>query len=141
MIVLDTNVISALMRRDEEAAVVRWLDQQDPASIHITAVTVHELRFGVERLRHGRRKTQLNGEVEAVLALLAARILPLDAMAARSSGQLQAARKNAGQSEDLSDCLIAGIAISHNASIATRNTRHFSDIPVEVINPWVSTAD
>jgi predicted nucleic acid-binding protein len=62
-------------------------------------------------------------------------------MASRSSGQLQAARKNAGQSEDLSDCLIAGIAISHNASIATRNTRHFLDIPVEVINPWVSTAD
>jgi predicted nucleic acid-binding protein len=141
MIILDTNVISAVMKRDEEAAVISWLDRQEPTRLHITAVTVHELRYGVESLKHGRRRAQLNSEVEAMLATLANRVLPLDVMAARNSGRIQGERKRVGRPVDLSDCLIAGIAISHNASIATRNTRHFSDLPVEVINPWIATPD
>jgi predicted nucleic acid-binding protein len=138
MIILDTNVVSAFMRRNEEPAVIRWLDKQTLTSLYITTVTVHELRFGVESLKDGRRRAQLDSEVEAMLALLADRVLPLDMVAARSSGRIQGERKRIGRPVDLSDCLIAGIAISHKARVATRNTRHFSDLPVEVIDPWTA---
>lgn len=138
MIILDTNVVSALMRRNEEPAVIRWLDKQTSTTLYITAITVHELRFGVESLKDGRRRAQLDSEVEAMLALLTDRVLPLDMVAARNSGRIQGERKRIGRPVDLFDCLIAGIAINHNARIATRNTRHFSDLPVEVINPWAA---
>jgi predicted nucleic acid-binding protein len=77
MIVLDTNVISAMMEKREEAAVTCWLDQQDLNALYTTAVNVHELRYGVEKMPHGRRTAKLAKDLDVVLSVLADRILPL----------------------------------------------------------------
>ena len=136
MIVLDTNVISAMMEREDHPTAVGWLDRQDIGDLFTTAVNVHELRFGIDKMARGRRRTALANALDDVLELLADRILPLDAASAVVSGQLQAEREIKGRPIDLADCLIAGIAISRRARIATRNVRHFQDLEQEIINPW-----
>src|SRR5919108_2135327 len=140
MIVLDTNVISAMMAKREDVAVTRWLDQQPLASLYATAINVHELRYGIEKMPHGRRRATLGKNLDVVLSVLAERILPLDAAAAATSGRVQAQREVAGRPIELADCLIVGIANSRGAAIATRNVRHFSDLPVKVIDPWAPMA-
>ena len=136
MIVLDTNVISAMVQANEIPVVTRWLDGEDAARIHTTAVTIHELRFGVERLPRGRRRTSLDADLDRVLSVLADRVLPLDRATAQVSSRLQAERENAGQPMDLADCLIAGIVAHHKAILATRNTHHFRGLPFTIVNPW-----
>jgi predicted nucleic acid-binding protein len=141
MIVLDTNVISAMMEKREEGAVTRWLDQQELNSLCTTAVNVHELRYGIEKMAHGRRRAKLTKDLDVVLSVLANRILPLDSAAAATSGQIQAQREVAGRPIDLADCLIVGISVSRGAALATRNVRHFVDLPVKVIDPWAYAAE
>jgi toxin FitB len=141
MIVLDTNVISSMMGRRESAAVTRWLDQQELNDLYTTAINVHELRYGIEKMPRGRRRAKLHKDFDVVLSIFADRILPLDAAAAAASGRVQAQREVAGRPIDLADCLIVGISISRGAALATRNVRHFSDLPVKVIDPWAHAAD
>ena len=136
MIVLDTNVLSAMMKLEDVPAVADWLDRQAIVALYTTAVSIQELRFGVERLPKGRRRTKLDADLTAVLAVLAGRLLPLDRAAADTAGRLQAERENAGQPMDLADCLIAGIVAHHKAILATRNTRHFRGLPFTIVNPW-----
>jgi len=141
MIVLDTNVVSAMMERREEEAVTRWLDRQELNSLYTTAVNVHELRYGIEKVPQGRRRAKLSKDLDVVLSVLADRILPLDFAAAAASGRIQAQREVAGRPISLADCLIVGISVSRGAALATRNVRHFSDLPVEVIDPWAFAAE
>jgi toxin FitB len=141
MIVLDTNVISAMMEKREQAAVTCWLDRQDLNALYTTAVNVHELRYGVEKMPHGRRRAKLAKDLDVILSVLADRILPLDSGAAAVSGHIQAQREVAGRPIDLADCLIVGISVSRGAALATRNVRHFLDLPVEVIDPWAVSAE
>ena len=136
MIVLDTNVISVMMEQREEPAVVRWLDRQRLDDLCTTAVNVHELWYGIEKMTRGRRRTNLSKGLDDTLSLLANRILPLDVASAAVSGRLQAERESIGRPMELGDCLIAGIAVHFGARIATRNVRHFSSLSVTIINPW-----
>lgn len=139
MIVLDTNVLSALMRTSPDAVVVEWLDRQPADSVWLTSITVFEARFGLALLPKGKRRTHLEGAFDRVLTEdLSSRVLALDEMAAGTAAQLAAERQRAGRLVDLRDTLIAGMAQARRATIATRNVRHFEGLDVPVVNPWDS---
>jgi toxin FitB len=137
VILLDTNVLSALMRTHPEVAVVAWLDRQPADSVWLTSITVFEARFGLALLPKGRRRSALERAFERVLTEdLSNRVLALDSMAAAAAAQLAADRQRAGRAVDLRDTLIAGMALSRRAAIATRNARHFEGLDVPVVDPW-----
>jgi predicted nucleic acid-binding protein len=137
MIILDTNVLSALMRTAPEPAVVRWLDRQPSDSVWLTSVTVFETRFGLALLPKGRRRTALERAFERVLSDdLSNRVLDFDSGAAAEAARLAAERQRAGRGVDLRDTLIAGIAQARRATVATRNTPHFEGLDVPIVNPW-----
>ena len=137
MIVLDTNVLSALMRADPDVTVVDWLDRQPADSVWLSSITVFEARFGLALLPKGRRRVALQLAFERVLAEdLANRVLDFDSMAAATAAQLAADRQRTGRSVDLRDTMIAGIALARRATIATRKTKHFAGLDVPVVNPW-----
>jgi predicted nucleic acid-binding protein len=137
MIVLDTNVLSALMRTKPEAAVVAWLDRQPAESVWITSITVFETRFGLALLPKGRRRQALETAfVQLLEEDLQNRVLEFDSVAAVEAATLAAVRQRAGRPVDMRDTQIAGIALAHRARIATRNLRHFADLAVPVIDPW-----
>jgi predicted nucleic acid-binding protein len=137
MIVLDTNVLLALMRTEAEARVVNWLDSQPSALIWTTSVTLFELIAGIEVLPRGRRRSQLkDGLARVVENVIEHRVLPFDTVAAEEAAVLMASRRRAGRMIELRDTMIAGIAIARRATLATRNIRHFDDLPVSLIDPW-----
>lgn len=139
MILLDTNVVSALMRDHPEPAVVHWLDQQAGESIWTTSITVFEVRMGLALLPAGRRQRALQALFEELLTLdLAHRVLDFDSAAASQAAELAARRQRAGRPVDMRDTQIAGIALARRAAVATRNLRHFADLEVPVLDPWVS---
>ncbi len=139
MIILDTNVLSALMSRRPDGHVIDWLDKQLRASIWTTAVTVLEIQFGLQTMPEGRRRARLMRAFETILAdKLGRRIAPFDTAAAQRAGDLMAVRYKRGRPVELRDTMIAGIVLACNASLATRNTSHFDDLSVPVINPWAS---
>jgi toxin FitB len=137
MIILDTNVLSALMLSEPEPRVVSWLDQRAPESIWTTTVTVFEIRLGLELLAPSRRRSHLELAFSTALAEdLEGRVLPFDEPAAEAAAIIAARRQRKGATIDLRDTQIAGIATMRRAAIATRNVRHFQGLDVEVINPW-----
>lgn len=137
MIMLDTNVLSGLMQQQPDPQVVAWLDGQSAESIWLNSVTLFEIRFGLALLAFGRRKKLLHERFEELLQDdLQNRVLLFDTNAAAQAAQLAADRKAGGRPVDMRDTFIAGIALAHNAILATRNTRHFSDLSVAVVNPW-----
>lgn len=141
MIILDTNVLSALMRIAPEAQIVRWLDRQPAESIWITAITLFETRLGLALLPKGRRRQSLELAFDRLLEEdLENRVLDFDSAAATEAAVLAAARQRAGRSVDMRDTQIAGIALARRATLATRNVRHFQDLSVTVVDPW-QTAD
>ena len=138
MILLDTNVLSALMRDPPDPAMVVWLDRQGADEIWTTSVTVFEIRFGLARLAEGRKRTTLQAAFDGLLREdLAGRIAPLDRAAAEAAGQLAARREAAGRPVDVRDTLIAGIALSRRARVASRNVKHYDDLETGVIDPWM----
>ena len=137
MIILDTNVLSALMRSAPDPEVVAWLDRQAPESLWITSITVFEARFGLALLASGRRRRALERAFALLLEEdLENRVLDFDVAAASAAAELGAARQQAGRPVDMRDTQIAGIALARHATLATRNIRHFEDLSVPVINPW-----
>lgn len=136
MIILDTNVLSALMQESPDRKVVRWLDGEPRTSVWTTSVTVLEVQFGLEILAAGRKKTCLMEAFDALLEKMNRRIAPFDAEAAHLAGVLMATRQKKGRPQDLRDTMIAAIALAHHATIATRNTSHFEDAGARLINPW-----
>jgi toxin FitB len=139
MILLDTNVLSELMRRGSDGVVERWVNQQAPPSVWITAVTEMEIRYGIESLAQGRRRGELEQAFERVVKeLIEGRVAVFDTPAARAAAQLMAARKRRGRPGEIRDTMIAGIALASNATIATRNVAHFADTDLQVVDPWAS---
>lgn len=137
MIVLDTNVLSALMQRVPEAVVIDWLDAQAPDGIWISSITLYEARYGLSLLADGRRKNFLQHQLDTLVRSdLDNRVAVLDVQAANRAAELAAKRKIHGRPVDIRDTFIAGIAIANGATLATRNTKHFEDLPTPVINPW-----
>lgn len=137
MIVLDTNVLSALMREGPDMPVVEWLDAQPAESVWITSLTLFETRFGLKLLPAGKRRKALESSFDALLVEdLEGRVLDFDAAAADAAAGLAASRRRAGRPVDMRDTLIAGIVMARRATLATRNVRHFADLSVPVVNPW-----
>ena len=137
MIVVDTNVLSALTRPAPDQTVLTWLDAQPRSSIWTTSVTLFELRVGIATMPDGHRRATLEAIADRIIGeIIEIRILPFDAPAAEASAALTAVRRQRGRPGELRDTMIAGIAIARRATLATRNTRRFADLPVAVINPW-----
>ena len=139
MIILDTNVLSAVVATEPVTAVVRWIDGQDEAELYVTAVTVFEMRTGIDCVPAGRRRKKLDDAFEdAVKTIFGGRVIAFDWIAASAAGRLAARRRLVGRPQDVRDTQIAGIALAHNATIATRNVRHFEDIGLPIIDPWTA---
>lgn len=137
MILLDTNVVSEITRREPDPVVIAWLDRQPFQSIWVSSVTIFEARYGLQAMAAGRHRERLDKAFEDFCAqVVEDRILAFDAEAAREAANLMADRKKRGFPVDLRDTMIAGIALSARATIATRNTRHFRDLHISVVNPW-----
>ena len=137
MIILDTNVLSAIMRPVPELAVARWMDRQSQDSIWITTVTVMEILAGLEQMSAGRRRRELENAFHKLLDdLIHGQVAPFDISAAEHSGRLMARRILKGLSVESRDIMIAGIAEALGATLATRNLPHFADLTVAVVSPW-----
>lgn len=135
MIILDTDVISAIMRAEKEA--ISWLNRQAASSIWTTAVTIFEIQCGLTLMPSGRRR--LNTEVAFRRVIeddLSNRVLSFDRAAANEAASLMAIRHRSGRIKESRDTMIAGIALAQNATLATRNVRHFDDLRVSVVDPW-----
>jgi len=141
VIVLDTNVVSELFRPAPDSQVLAWLDAQLADELWLCSTVAQELWFGVQRLPYGARKDRLVLAVEAVLEEdFADRVVPYDLHAAVACAQVLAARERMGRPIALADAQIAAICLSHQATLATRNTKDFADTGVNLINPWGAEA-
>jgi predicted nucleic acid-binding protein len=137
MIVLDTNVISALMHDEPDLAVMAWINPIARESIWITTISIFEIRYGIEQLVVSRRRKRLDDAFDLILeAGFPNRVLSLDERAAVAAASIAAGRKQAGRPAEFRDTLIAGIVVSRRADLATRNVRHYDDLDIKVINPW-----
>lgn len=136
MTILDTNVLSALMRPTPEPSVVAWLDRQPRPSIWITSITALEVQFGLRILPISKRRTELFQAFDALLETLDHRIAAFDAAAAEKASELMARRQRIGRPVELRDTMVAGISLARRATLATRNIVHFTDTGIAVIDPW-----
>lgn len=137
MIILDTNVLSGLMRAVPDAAVVSWLDRQPAESIWITSVTLFEAHLGLALLPDGKRRAALESAFARVLEEdLQDRVLDFDRAAAVRAAGLAAQRSKTGKPVDIRDTQIAGIVLARRATLATRNVKHFSDLEITIVDPW-----
>jgi predicted nucleic acid-binding protein len=137
MILLDTNILSELMRPKPAPAVERWLGEQPSASLFISAVTEAELRYGLALLPEGKRRAALLLAAEAMLAEdFGGRVLPFDSPAAAAYAQIAAERRIAGRPISQADCQIAATARSRGAALATRNITDFEACGIPLVNPW-----
>lgn len=137
MIVLDTNVLSEALKPLPSGVVLDWLAAQEPSSVFITTITQAEVLYGVEVLPVGKRRTQLLAAVEKTFVEeFESRILPFDEDAAHAFARIVAARNAAGRPIAQFDAMIAAIARSQNAAVATRNVPDFERCGIQVINPW-----
>ena len=141
MIVLDTNVVSELMRTNPDSNVKAWLTNQASTDIFISVITEAELRYGAAILPAGRRKDEIAAEVEKMLQEdFSRRILPFSSESARAYAEIGARRRNAGLPISNADCQIAAIARCCGATVATRNVGDFEHCGIEVIDPWNAVA-
>ena len=136
-VLLDTNVVSELLRPSPNPAVEGWIAGRQAADLHFSAVSEAELRYGVALLPAGRRRDALALAVEAILREdFEDRVLPFDSEAAREYADIAASRRTAGRPVAPADCQIAAIARSRDLTIATRNVRDFADMEIELVDPW-----
>jgi len=139
MVILDTDVLSALMVAVPNEAVLAWFNEQPRSSVWTTSITILEVRLGIEIMPLGRRRSALGQTFEGVIRqALERRVAEFDFSAAHQTALLMAKRRAAGRTGQLRDSMIAGIAIVNRATLATRNTRHFADLPVPVVDPWTA---
>jgi predicted nucleic acid-binding protein len=137
MIVLDTNVLSELARRDPSRLVVEWVDDQDSADLVITAVTAAEIRAGIALLPDGRRRRDIAQRMEALIAeTFAGQVLPFDVDCSPHYANILAARSRTGLPIAGLDAQIAAVCANQGAALATRNTADFRRTGVRLINPW-----
>jgi toxin FitB len=138
VIILDTNVVSELMRPVVDPSVVKWSSGHSADELHSSAITLAEILYGIELLPEGKRKSDLlTGAERLFKVVLAGRILPFDEQAARQFSQIAAGRRSHGRPIAEFDAQIAAVARANGAVLATRNTSDFEGCGVRLINPWV----
>jgi predicted nucleic acid-binding protein len=136
VIILDTNIVSELMRQSPARTVADWSLSQDARDLFTTSVTLAEVRYGIERLPDGQRKAQLRAKAADIFFAFADKVLPFDARAALRYATLMADRGRAGQPMVGFDAQIAAICLSYSAALATRNLKDFQQTGLDLINPW-----
>lgn len=137
MIILDTSVVSELMRPRPDRRVVRWVDAQPNRSLFTTAITEAEILLGIELLPYGKRREQLGKAVVEMFAQdFEGRILGFDSAAAPDFAGIIASRRRLGRPISHADAQIAAIAHCHGAAVATRNVPDFDDCDLTLLNPW-----
>ena len=137
MILLDTNVISEMMRPLPDPQVLAWFDQQDGLPLYLSTITEAELWSGFHRLAEGKRKLALQVLISETLAEdFKGRILPFNSSAAHAYGKISAHRAQIGRPINTADCQIAAIAEVNGFKVATRNVKDFEECDVSLIDPW-----
>jgi toxin FitB len=136
MIILDTNVVSELMRPEPAPGVASWVRARDRRELRMTAITLAEVRYGIARLPDGRRKQVLLGAADEIFSAFGDQILPVDAAAAEQYAVIASGRERAGKPIAGFDALIAAVCRSQGALLATRNVSDFDGTGIEVIDPW-----
>jgi len=136
MIILDSNVISEIMRPRPEARVIAWLDRQPRLSIWVTTISIFEVRFGLLAMPLGKRRDAYSQSFENLLSRIDQRVAAFDVEAAEHASSLMASRKIKGLLRESRDTMIAGIVLAHRAVLATRNLRDFDDLAATVVDPW-----
>ena len=136
MFLLDTNVISEPKRSRPDAGVIGWLGAQLLSDLHISALTVGELRRGIVRLEPGRRRDDLDFWLADLILQYAERILPVDLDVAERWASLAEANRAGGRASEMTDELIAATAHVHGLTVVTRNVRHFEHSGCRVLSPW-----
>ena len=136
MILVDTNVLSAMMRAAVEPAVERWFDAQPLESVWTTTIIIFEIHFGLALLAPGRRRDRLYDAFDhAIDEVLGGRVLPFDRTAAETAAAIAARQRQIGRPVEIRDVQIAGIAAARKAILATRNTRHFENLGISLVDP------
>ena len=139
MFLIDTNVISELMRATPAPSVLSWFSTQDPSTLYLSAVTEAELRTGIAILPAGQRREALRVALDATVGEdFEGRVLPFDTDAAKTYAEIAAGRRSAGRPISDADCQIASIARAAGAIVATQNLRNFEGCGVDLVNPWGS---
>ena len=137
MILLDTNVISELMKPNPDQGVVNWLDSQFVSTLYICAVTRAEIELGIALLPAGRRRQSISRAAQNVFTRFSGRCLAFDEMAAVQYAHIVAGRSQQGRPIHVEDAQIAAIALASGLQLATRNVKDFTDIPgLNLLNPW-----
>ena len=137
MIVLDTNVISAMMQAVPDPAAQTWLNAQPSSSIWTTAICIFEVRFGLALMPTGKRQRSLQEAFENALNQeFGGRVLDFDPAAATEAATIAAKLQAVGRPIEMRDVMIAGTVAAHSAALATRNTKHFADTGIPLFNPW-----
>lgn len=137
MIILDTNILSELMRPSPNMRVVNWLNAEEPLGVTITAITVAEILYGIERLPDGKRKQRFAQlAAEMFEEDFTERILPFDEVAAAYYATLVADSERSGRIVHSADAQIAAICQQHKAQLATRNVKDFEHLGISIIDPW-----
>ena len=137
MIVLDTNVLSELMRSRPNESVLKWIGRHKATSLFITALTQAEILYGLEILPEGKRRKALKEAAKSMFDIdFARRILPFDVDAAQKFAIIAAKRRKIGRPIAQIDAQIAAIAYSHQATLATRNVADFEECAIKIVNPW-----
>jgi hypothetical protein len=136
MIILDTNVLSELMRPEPDARVRQWVTERRADEFGTTAITVAEIRHGIERLPDGQRKQSLHSAAMGLFTAFGDLIQPFDAAAAAWFGPIMARRGRLGLPMEGFDAQIAAICRTRGAALATRNVKDFRETGIDVIDPW-----
>jgi toxin FitB len=138
MIILDTNVLSELMRPDPSPRVVSWIGKQSTMELFTTSFTEAEIFYGIELLAPGKRREGLLAAAEAMFVKdLAGRVFEFESDAARAFSRIAAARRSLGQPISQADAQIAAIAQARRARLATRNVEDFENCGIDLVDPWV----
>jgi predicted nucleic acid-binding protein len=138
MIVLDTNALSEAFRPSPSEIVLRWFAAQEPSAVFITTITQAEVLYGIELLRAGKRRMRLSAVMDKLFEEdFQDRILSFDQDSARVFAKIVTGREAAGRPISQFDAMIAAIARSRGAAVATRNTNDFEHCGIRVINPWI----
>ncbi len=138
-VLLDTNVVSELMRKAPGPAVAAWASGCPLEDLFFSAISEAELRYGAAILPPGRRRETLVSDIERMLdEAFENRVLPFDSGAARAHADIAALRRSVGRPVGTADCQIAAIARSRLMALATRNVRDFEDVDIKIVDPWSS---
>lgn len=141
MIILDTNVVSELMRSEPASQVANWIRDRDRRELCTTVITLAEIRYGIARLPDGRRKQVLLTAAGDTFSAFEDQILQVDTAVAEQYAVVAGTRERAGKPIASMDALIAAVCRSRNAALATRNVADFDGTGIEIIDPWLASPD